>query len=580
MKRHHVPVRADHDLLTPNTQQHTLLGVRLHSIVQVRSEVVASSSGHLNDSSSNQSAARSLRRCTQSPARHLRFEDETEKEAESRYLERQRRRAGQRDTGVLVSKPDLNLYVNGQMGTGRQRTQRISHVVDRLQRGWTMVGEADHCDSYPTVLGRGVNLNLNLYPPVPEDRGRSLYRPRLSLRTEPIRETYIGSAIAGETSGGGCGIRHVAPNQVKRRTNQAELNENQMTVLQDMAATDLPINPYAPNQLTIPTQVSHLALSTKCQTSLTPPLVTAMMSQSTKAGKNLNQKQEEPGRPATAEKEKSPCVDVDLKLNMKNSSSSSSETTAKSRSSPTSDCSSDGQMKQSMRAELHCDDTSLPDVIRRNESPHRSLRRLFSGVKLSKNRTSSLDRHSSGPCPSDSDLESSCSRMSSGELKKTSCVHLLSAGSPLFQLRKSSSVQNILEQKKDRSADYRPTADQSLQRCLTLKDVGCPCSVRSVGRVLHVCSDGTFLLEISRPKNRKFGFIVSRGRGRPDSGVYVEDMVDSSTEKLYAGLLAVGDEILEVNGEKVACLSVDQVTHLLTQNSSATIRVLRPLRTR
>lgn len=52
-------------------------------------------------------------------------------------------------------------------------------------------------------------------------------------------------------------------------------------------------------------------------------------------------------------------------------------------------------------------------------------------------------------------------------------------------------------------------------------------------------------------------------------------MVDSSTEKLYAGLLAVGDEILEVNGEKVACLSLDQVTHLLAQNTSATVRVLR-----
>ncbi|GLD68676.1 uncharacterized protein AKAME5_001998900 [Lates japonicus] len=35
-------------------------------------------------------------------------------------------------------------------------------------------------------------------------------------------------------------------------------------------------------------------------------------------------------------------------------------------------------------------------------------------------------------------------------------------------------------------------------------------------------------------------------------------MVDSSTEKLYAGLLSIGDEILEVNGEKVACLSLDQ----------------------
>ncbi|XP_068999935.1 partitioning defective protein 6-like [Embiotoca jacksoni] len=76
-----------------------------------------------------------------------------------------------------------------------------------------------------------------------------------------------------------------------------------------------------------------------------------------------------------------------------------------------------------------------------------------------------------------------------------------------------------------------------------------------------------------------FGFIISRGRGRPNSGVYVDDMADSSTEKLFAGLLAVGDEILEVNGEKVARLSLDQVTRLLIQNPSATVRLLRQRKT-
>ncbi|CAK6983113.1 uncharacterized protein KIAA1614-like [Scomber scombrus] len=59
------------------------------------------------------------------------------------------------------------------------------------------------------------------------------------------------------------------------------------------------------------------------------------------------------------------------------------------------------------------------------------------------------------------------------------------------------------------------------------------------------------------------------------AGVVVDDMLDRSTEKLYAGLLEVGDEILEVNGEKVASLTLDQVTHLLTNNCSTTFRVLR-----
>ncbi|XP_070816873.1 uncharacterized protein [Chaetodon trifascialis] len=217
----------------------------------------------------------------------------------------------------------------------------------------------------------------------------------------------------------------------------------------------------------------------------------------------------------------------------------------------------------------------LFSLFMRDESSRLSLRRLFSTVSLSRTRTGSLDRLSSRLYPTVHD-PTPCPRKSSSLLKKTLSVQSLSG------LRKSSSVQNFgsdQKRKKDRSADYRPAAEQFLQRCLSLEDVGCPCSVRSVGRVLQVYSDGTFLLEVSRPKNRIYGFIISRGRGRPDSGVYVEDMVDSSTEKLYAGLLTVGDELLEVNGEKVASLSLDQVTHLLIQNPSATIRVLRHRRT-
>lgn len=39
--------------------------------------------------------------------------------------------------------------------------------------------------------------------------------------------------------------------------------------------------------------------------------------------------------------------------------------------------------------------------------------------------------------------------------------------------------------------------------------------------------------------------------------------MDSSTEKLDAGLLLVGDEIVEENDEKVVSLNLDQLTSLL-----------------
>ncbi|XP_059197246.1 uncharacterized protein LOC131977819 [Centropristis striata] len=532
MKRRCVPLRADHDLLTPDT--HTLSGVRLHPVVVVRSEGGVSSSGHLLFSSDS-AVSSSRRHSAASPTRRLRFEDETETEAESRYLERQRqrRRGGQRGTGVLVSKPDLNLYVNGRAGAG---PQGAGHVADRQQRGRD-AGGAGQCDSCHSSL--------------PEDRGRSLCRPRISLRTEPIRETYIGSVTPAETKRGGGGAGRVPNNQVRTTTNQVKLNGNRTTSPQATPTIDMPINPYAPDPQAPPTS--------KCPSPLSPPSVTSsMMSQSTRLGGTQAEQNVQQEAPSAGT----------LDVRRKNSSSGrSSETPAENQAPPTSGSSSHGNKP------MKADDTSLPaSLISRNEPSRLSLRRLFSTVRLGRTRAGSLDRLSSRLPSSmfDTPPTDPGPRKSLGLLKKTPSAQSLSVGPSSTQ-----SFASEQKKKKDRSADYRPAADQFMQRCFSIEDVGRPSSVRSVGRVLEVCSDGTFLLEISRPKSRMYGFIISRGKGRPDSGVYVEDMVDSSTEKLYAGLLAVGDEILEVNGEKVACLSLDQVTHSLTQNASATVRVLR-----
>lgn len=59
---------------------------------------------------------------------------------------------------------------------------------------------------------------------------------------------------------------------------------------------------------------------------------------------------------------------------------------------------------------------------------------------------------------------------------------------------------------------------RDLQRALSVEDVGRPSAVRSVGRVAQAFPDGTILLELSRPPNGPFGFLISRGKGRPDSG--------------------------------------------------------------
>lgn len=55
----------------------------------------------------------------------------------------------------------------------------------------------------------------------------------------------------------------------------------------------------------------------------------------------------------------------------------------------------------------------------------------------------------------------------------------------------------------------------------------------------------------------------------------MQEMADASSAKLYSGLLGVGDEILEVNGAKVAGLGLAHVQELLAHEESLSLRVLR-----
>lgn len=64
------------------------------------------------------------------------------------------------------------------------------------------------------------------------------------------------------------------------------------------------------------------------------------------------------------------------------------------------------------------------------------------------------------------------------------------------------------------------------------------------------------------------------------AGIYVQGMADASTAKLYAGLLGVGDEILEVNGVTVTGLGLAHINELLLRADTLSIRVLKQRPTR
>ncbi|KAJ6657358.1 hypothetical protein lerEdw1_002525 [Lerista edwardsae] len=178
---------------------------------------------------------------------------------------------------------------------------------------------------------------------------------------------------------------------------------------------------------------------------------------------------------------------------------------------------------------------------------------------------------------------------SSAKMKKAPSLQSLRLVSPFCQPRKASSVQNLhsllskpdrsslylLEEPKDDEADPNRKVGAQPRRSLSVEDIGSPNLMRTVGRVVEVFPDGTSQLELQRPPQGTFGFHVSSGNGRPDTGIYVQELADASTAKLYAGLLGVGDEILEVNGAKVAVLGLAHINELLLWADALSIRVLR-----
>ncbi|KAM6217282.1 uncharacterized protein KIAA1614 homolog [Rhynchocyon petersi] len=201
--------------------------------------------------------------------------------------------------------------------------------------------------------------------------------------------------------------------------------------------------------------------------------------------------------------------------------------------------------------------------------------------KLGKSRSYSVEELQS-PVPG------SASHTSTPKVKRAPSLQSLHLVSPSHQHRKAASFQNLhslLSPKVDRSSlylvgDSDPSAtgrqgQAPPRRALSVEDVSAPSLARTVGRVVEVYPDGTSQLQLQRSPGGTFGFSVASGDGRRDSGIYVQEMADASTAKLYSGLLGVGDELLEVNGAKVAGLGLAHIEELLAHSESLLVRVLR-----
>ncbi|XP_054907832.1 uncharacterized protein LOC129373772 [Poeciliopsis prolifica] len=317
MKRLCFPLRGDHNLLTPD----------MHS----GSGGGASLPGHMSNLSTGW-------RRSASPTRRLRFEDETETKAESRYREREQ------GTGVQVSKPNLNqLNVRGRPAMA------------------------------PMMSGAQLDRRLTLCPPVARVRGRGLNRPLLHVRTEMLKDSYIGCISPADSGeGGGVAVSIVD----KRGTNQVTASQTPPTV-------ETPANPYALHPVGTSPQPPTCHHQDHNRPSPLAPLAVTSLTTSQNGGlhntmmRNQQEKKKSSDPPPGSELKKSKdCL-----------------SSAEDKAPPTLD-SQDGHHRHPIREELHSA-VSRPGRFSRDGPSRLSLHHLLSSVKLSKTRTGSLDQLSS-----------------------------------------------------------------------------------------------------------------------------------------------------------------------------------------
>ncbi|GIZ00101.1 PDZ domain-containing protein [Caerostris extrusa] len=94
------------------------------------------------------------------------------------------------------------------------------------------------------------------------------------------------------------------------------------------------------------------------------------------------------------------------------------------------------------------------------------------------------------------------------------------------------------------------------------------------GQLLQLNLDGSQVVELTKPPTKPYGFFVARGRVRNSKGVFVSRMRDQETQKQLAGLLDIGDEILEIDGSNVKNADIMEVNSMMANKNTLLLTVL------
>jgi len=101
-----------------------------------------------------------------------------------------------------------------------------------------------------------------------------------------------------------------------------------------------------------------------------------------------------------------------------------------------------------------------------------------------------------------------------------------------------------------------------------------PTHFRAIGKLRKLNSDGTQVVELVKPPHGPFGFYIGRGNAQYNHGVFVSRLSDSLPERFFAGLIGLGDEILEINNVPLHSLTLDQVYDLMAEKNKLILKTL------
>uniref|UniRef100_T1K404 PDZ domain-containing protein n=2 Tax=Tetranychus urticae TaxID=32264 RepID=T1K404_TETUR len=93
------------------------------------------------------------------------------------------------------------------------------------------------------------------------------------------------------------------------------------------------------------------------------------------------------------------------------------------------------------------------------------------------------------------------------------------------------------------------------------------------GSIVSTPGDYMKIVEIHRPQGKPFGFFVARGTVNNIKGIFIS-RIDSNGEKVYQGLLEIGDRLIEIDGIDVTEASVIQVNQLMSNKTKLTLKIV------